>query len=294
MPSRIVAVAATENRPVHRGQVLIQLDDSELRSQLNSARAALTAANALLAKARSGGDSQLLKANADVATAVNGLQEARRKRDAAVLAKDSIVTETAADIKAAEQGVAKSTLGMTRSKKTVADLETLDKVGGVSRNDLENARMQLSLAQLDLDSAVAAVNRIKQGPGGVSFRVALAQSDVALAQQGVDQADKALYYATGARDKLGAIGDSDMRSAACVGHQAKAAVRSASDAVSSMRLLSPIEGIASIVGARIGETAQTRYTTGDRCLPQGSADRGAGTGSKHSRRKSRDARLSWC
>jgi HlyD family secretion protein len=256
MGARIVAVGVIENRYVKRGQLLIQLDDSDLRAQLNAARAALAAATTLQNKALAGRAAQKAKADSDVVLAKSGLQEAQHKRDSAALARDSAISETAADIKAAEQSVTKAQLALTRAKKTLMDLETLDKVGGVSRNDLEGAQMQLSIAQVDYDSAAAALSRIKQGPGGVPFRVALAQAEVNSAELGVSQADSVYRTAKNAREKLLAVADGDISSAQASVNQARVGVTNASDAVSAMRLVSPIDGIASSVGARVGETAQ--------------------------------------
>jgi multidrug resistance efflux pump len=256
MPAKIAAVNVTENRKVHRGQMLVQLDDSGMRAQLNSARAALTGALALQQKASAGRAAQQVKADSDVSAAENGLKDAQHKRDSAVLAKESIIAATAADRKAAELGVAKATLSLDHDRKTLTNLETLDKVGGVSRNDLDNARMQVTLAQADLVSAEADLNRITEGPGGVSFRVALAQADVGTAELGVKQAETALHTAIGALASELVVADNDIRSAEASVLQARAGINSAADAVSAMRIISPIDGIASTVGARVGETAQ--------------------------------------
>jgi len=256
IPARIASVKVTENTSVHRGQMLVQLDDTEVRGQLNAAIAALAGAKALEAKASAGRAAQQVKADLEVSEAIDGLQQARHKRDEAALASESAKSESAAEIKAAQQSVDKATMALARASKTVADLETLNKVGGVSRNDLDAARMQEALAQYDLDSAVAGVNRVKQGPDGVPFRVALAKADFASAEQGVHQADNALYFATSARKKAMPAADSEVRSAHASVLQAQASVKGALDALTSTRLVSPIDGIASVVSARTGETAQ--------------------------------------
>ncbi len=227
-----------------------------MQAQLSSARAALAAAATLVQKAEAGRAAQQVKAESDILLARNGLQIAWQKRDTAAVARDSAVSETAADIKTAEQGVTKATTSLEHAKKTLADLETLEKVGGVSRNDLESARMQVSLAQIDLDAATAGVNRIKNGPGGVPFRVALARADVTAAEQGVQQAESAVRTALAARDKAMAVADSEVHSARASAAQARAAVKSSSDAVTTMCLNSPLDGITSSVTARVGETAQ--------------------------------------
>ncbi len=54
-PTFVEKVMATEGQPVHRGQVVLVLDDADTKSQLAQARADLLAAQAALQNARSGG-----------------------------------------------------------------------------------------------------------------------------------------------------------------------------------------------------------------------------------------------
>ena len=154
IPARIVTVYARENEPVRRGQTLVQLDDSELLSQLRSARAALNGAVAQESKASAGKAAQQVKSDSDISTARHSVQDATSKCSQAMLGRDLAVSETVADLKAAQQSVQKATIALERAQKTLHDLETLDKVGGVSRNDLEGARVQVTLAQVDLDSSL--------------------------------------------------------------------------------------------------------------------------------------------
>ncbi len=260
MPARIVSVFANENSAIKRGKVAVQLDDSDLRSQAASAAAAVKGAKALEAKAVAGRDAQAVKSASDIITAQHAVTEARTKLAQAVLAKNAAVAENAADLKSALQGVKKAQIAFDRAAKTVTDLEKLDSIGGVSRNDLEGARTQATLAQQDLDSANAAVNRAKDGPKNgpinVPFKVALAASDVETASQGLKQAEDGLITARTAAKSTNTVGNKDVLAAHASVLQAQAGLAGAMDAIRSMRLVAPFDGMVTSVNAHVGEVAQ--------------------------------------
>lgn len=89
-PTFVSKIAATEGQTVHRGQLILTLDASDMKTQLAQARADLIAAQTALRNARAGGapadvaqlQSQLTQAKADVAN----LRQ-RQKELAGLLAK---------------------------------------------------------------------------------------------------------------------------------------------------------------------------------------------------------------
>ena len=201
MPARIVAVLVSENQPVRKGQLLVQLDDSDMRTQLASARAAVRAAKSQEAKAAAGKVGQLLKADADILTATGTLTEARHKKAQAETGLLAAQAENSADLKTAEAGAYKAKQVLDRAELAVKDLETLNKVGGVSRNDLEGARLQLKIARSDYAAAQDGVKRVKDGPNGVPFKIAIALSDLDAAIRGVKLAEDGLASAHKGKDQ---------------------------------------------------------------------------------------------
>lgn len=259
MPTRIVAVNVQQGDTVRHGQALVLLDPAEARTQSETAQAGVTAAEAQVRKARVGRSAQTVKADSDIATAQSGLRQALVKWQQAQLARDAARDDARADARTAQEGVRKAEAAFKRAQDTLHELEELAKVGGVSRSDLEGARTQVSVAQSDLETARAQAQRAESGPGDkgmLPYRVALAQKDVYAAVAGVRQAREGVRAAEEARRQTLALADQDIFAAEAALAQAKAGLSGAAAAQRATQLVSPLDGIATSVGARAGETAQ--------------------------------------
>ncbi len=264
-PSRIVEVLIREGETVRRGQTLVRFDDSSGRTQTRTAQAGVLAAQAQIDRARAGREAQRLKADADIDAARSGLQQAKAKISQAMLGREAAQDADKADVVLAQEGERKAQIAFDRARKTVQDLETLAKVGGVSRSDLEGARMQAAIAQSDVTTAQAQVQRLRSGPkasggasspGGSTYRIALAQKAIDAARAGVQQATAGLATAKKAKIQTMALADSDIAAALAGRTQAEAGVAGAVALGQTARLTSPIDGFATSVSARIGEIAQ--------------------------------------
>jgi multidrug resistance efflux pump len=108
-----------------------------------------------------------------------------------------------------------------------------------------------------LTSARTQARRLEAGATeGTPYRVALAQKDVEAAQEGVRQAQQGVRTAQEAKTQILAVADRDIDAANAALQQAQAGATAAREAGDSMRLTSPMAGIATGVTARVGETAQ--------------------------------------
>jgi multidrug resistance efflux pump len=256
-PARIVEVLVHEGQSVRPGQTLVLLDDAQARAQSESARAGLTAARAQADRARAGEQAQREKADSDVVTAQAGLRQAQGKLQQALLARDAAASAEKSDRVAAQENVRKAQAALDHARKQLNSLEELARVGGVSRNDLEGARTQVATAEADLSAAKAQARSLEAGPGkGVSYRAALAQQDVDAAQEGVKQARAGLEAARRGRRQVQTIAEDDVRAADAALAQAAAGLEGARTQAAMARLTSPIDCIATGVGAHTGETAQ--------------------------------------
>jgi multidrug resistance efflux pump len=255
-PSRIRAVFAREGETVHAGQPILDLDESDLATQENSARAAEAAARAQVDRALAGLKAQQVKSGADLDAAQGALRQAETRLQQALLARQAAADEQKADLRTAEAAVRKAQIAADRAQETVRSLEELARVGGVSRSDLEAARAQQRVSQADLETANGQVERLQAGQGGVPFRVASAEKDAdaarsaeALARGGVRAAQQ------GGRQAI-QVAEQDVRAARATLHQAAAATAGARAARAQAHLTSPVGGLLTNIGARAGEVAQ--------------------------------------
>jgi multidrug resistance efflux pump len=258
-PSRIVAVLVKEGQPVRKGQLLAQFDTSDVLPQQRSAQVGVRAAETQVDRARAGRQAQLVKAEVDITNAQAGVMQARAKLRQAQLGVQAAQASDHDDLAAAQSGVHKAELALQNAQKQLHSLEELNTVGGVARNDLEGARTQVEVARTDLANAQAGVQRVQEGPNGQnspSFRVANAQQEAEQAQAGVEQAKAGLTSARRARTLILAVTQVDIRGANVSVEQARVGLAGAQIGEQSMRLVSPLDGVASGVTARVGETAQ--------------------------------------
>ncbi len=212
-PARIVGVYAKEGQAVQTGQLLVQLDTSEIQAGEQNALAGIRLAQAQADKARSGRTAQLVKAESDIQVAQTGIAQAQAKVRQAQLGVQAARQSDQADLQTAQQAVRKAEAGMKTAQTQLHSLEELAKVGGVARNDLEGARTQAQIAQTDLESAQEAVRRVQAGPPnqpGVTFRVANVLQELGQAQSGVTQARQGLQTAQSARMQVAHTADAEI------------------------------------------------------------------------------------
>lgn len=256
-PGRITALSVRVGDWVRRGQTLIRLEGDAGRSQVASAQAGLTGAQAQLAKARAGGEAQRLKAGADIASAKEGVSQANVRLRQALISRDAARAGLNAEVAAARDNARKAQIGLSRATETLRGLEALAKVGGVARNDLEGARAQVENARADLNQAETQVRALMAGsPDGAPYRVALAEQETDLAQSGVRQANNGLKAALSARHQLLSLAETEIAAASAGVKQGQAGLIGAQSQADLSRLVSPMDGLVSAVTAHAGETAQ--------------------------------------
>lgn len=272
-PARIVSVPVAEGQAVRRGRLLVLLDMPEARSAQQSAAASVRAARSQVNKATAGRGAQIVKAEADIQTAHAGVTQASERLKQARIGIEAAQAGDRADLARANEVVRKAQLGLQTAQRQLDSLEQLSTVGGVSRNQLEDARTQVTAAQSDLDTANAAVQQIQSGPNApasttrrnnnagsgsqvVTFRVANARQEAELAQAAVRQAQSGLRAARQAKTQIIAVANADIQSAQANVAQTEAVLSGAQSGGQAARLTASLDGIASNVTARVGETAQ--------------------------------------
>ncbi len=257
MPARIERVFVKEGQSVTPQTPLVQLDTTDFLGQVRVAEAGLRAALTQLNKAQEGQSAQRIKADGDVTTAKAGVRQAQLKQQQAILAQDALKADAQSEKRLADEGIKKAEEGLEIAKRTRQSLEELAKVGGVSRNDLEGARAQERIAVSDLSTARTQRKRLDAGPSvELSYRISLAEKDIATAKEGVRQAQEGVRLAEQGRGALLSLALQDIQAARAAVQQALAGLQSAQAALNSMSLVSSIGGVVTALQAREGETAQ--------------------------------------
>lgn len=222
---RIAAIRVAEGEQVRAGDVLIQLDDSDLRLALTQAEARLTSAESGLEAAQN----QLRLAEAGVAAAEAGVVSAETNlqlikagprpeeiaaAEANIQAADSAVSQAAgnrdvalnmtseADIYAAEAQVAQAYTEVRRLEEdydtilttcfTIPDGSEICPLYGPVE---EETRDQLAAARLRYQAAVQNLEAVQQGPTTAQQRAAGGGISIAVAQRDAAEAQLALLLA---------------------------------------------------------------------------------------------------
>lgn len=159
LPGYVAAIRVKDNQPVKAGDVLLELDASDIRPKADQAAAAVESRRAAVENAHA--RQKLQQSMIDQAAA--GLQSARADADRAradarrygALAARGIVSRqredlAQADIARSDAAVARATAALQAERDQVAVLAS---VLGQAEADLKQAEAQLALAQADLANA---------------------------------------------------------------------------------------------------------------------------------------------
>ncbi len=221
-PGRIVWLIGKEGTPVKAGQVVARLDDTDARTQVRSATAAVQAAEARLEQAKAAVTQQVTSTDTGIQTADAALQAANARLKQALVTADATEASAKAQIKAAEAGLdsAKSRLVMLRNgsrtqERAIAEnavklakatyendqvnynrMKSLFEQGAVSRAQVDSAETKMRVAEAQLNSAQEQASLVQVGPREEDIQAAeaavrQAEEGVATARANLKQVDVA-------------------------------------------------------------------------------------------------------
>jgi HlyD family secretion protein len=230
---RVRAVHVSEGETVKAGQLLVELEDDVLQSQVESASAALAEAEAALDKLLAGPTAaQVAAARADLAGARAGTEQVR------------------ADLEQARQAAAAA-----QAQVTIAQAQYAELASRPTRAELVQAQREVNLAQLAVNNAQAAYDLVKGNPDIAARPEALALQQ---ATASLDAARAACAVTAGGatRQQL-AVAKSQVEAA-----QAQAEVAAAAVPAAEARVQSALAVIdrsqAALDGLTAGATAEER------------------------------------
>jgi RND family efflux transporter MFP subunit len=168
IPGRVQRVFVEVGQPVKAGQVLLELDQTELAAQVRQAEAAVIAARAGARQTVSAAETQVRVATGQYESAQAGLRQSE------------------ASLKSAEDSLARLQNLYAKRAATKQQLEMVQTQADVSRAQLEAAKAAVALAQSGLEGArqhlstVQEVNRIGEDQTATAAEAAVIQAEAAL------------------------------------------------------------------------------------------------------------------
>jgi len=236
---RAVTINVEEGDVVEAGQVLVQLDATDLEQAVAQAEAALSVAQARLAQVKAGARPE------EIASA-----------EAAVTAAQAQLAAAQANLSAAQAELARLQAGARPEEITIAEIgvaraktyKEMDRPGAEVSEAAFNAR----LAAHDLDLAKAQLDLVKAG--ATAQELAQAQANVKAAEAQVQAAEAAVSQAQARLDLLKAgASEKDIAVSEAQVAQAQAALDAAKAALSKATLTAPFAGTIGAVYVREGE-----------------------------------------
>ncbi|HEY9734959.1 MAG TPA: HlyD family efflux transporter periplasmic adaptor subunit [Trichocoleus sp.] len=228
---RIESVSVREGDRVEQGQVLVVLDEAELRAQVAGAQARLQAAQ-----------QQQRQAQLQLGVIQNQIQEATLTREQATGESAGRISQAEGSLAAAEAGYAQA---QAQQQQAQAELElartnrdrtaVLFAQGAVSRQQLDQAETTLETAQEVVSSRVAAANAAQRQVNAAQGTLTQAQSS------GLNPNIRSAQIGT-LQQQL-AVAQAQVETAQAEVASAQAAVQEATARLGNLQIVSPIAGI---------------------------------------------------
>jgi len=261
---RIARLSASEGQMVEAGQVLVEIDDALLATQIDQARAALRSAEAELARVGAGArPAQVSAAEATLAQAETRVAGAKQAWDDAASLRDNLLSLDT-QIQMAENDVALALAGVERATASQAEARVRYEsyqAGGADfdRSTKEILGVQVEVAQASLDqaklavdaarSALAALRTLRAKPAAADAAVHQAESAYNLAAADVEVKRAALVLAeAGPRAQEVAVAERQVE-------LARASVDALEVRRQKLTLRAPSAGLVASQVAHAGETA---------------------------------------
>ncbi|GAC1654785.1 MAG: HlyD family secretion protein [Vulcanimicrobiaceae bacterium] len=237
---RVSQILVETDQRVHRGQLLVQLDDRDERARLSQAQAAVTAQRAQAAAAQSNVALTQQTVSAQGAESLGGVASAQ-----------SGISNAQAQVDVAQAGVATAReavpAALAASKRANADLnrtQSLVATGDLPAAQLDAARANAAAAQAQYQEALANV-------GAAQARVTAASTQISSAQGSLSSAQGKLGEAT-APARI-AASQAQANAAYATVSSLLSQLALAKDQVADTRIVSPIDGY---IGAKNVEVGQ--------------------------------------
>lgn len=234
---QVVSVNIVENQPVHKGDLVAQLDPQDAQVKVAQAEGELATAQAQAADA----DARI---HVTQATAQGALEAAR----GGVQSSRETVDTTAAQIQQARAAVQRAEANAQKARLDYQRAEELGGKGDISKAQVDAARAAHEAADADLAQARAGLTASQNAQQAAQANVSTAQGRLTQSTPVAAQIEGAQAQARLAHARIGT---------------AQAALQAAQLSLSYTKITAPADGIASRLGIRIGS-----YVTAGQAIVQ--------------------------
>lgn len=238
-PGRIASVLVHEGDRVLAGQTLVVMDRTEAESQVRSAQAAVSAADARLSQAITTAQAQEKQSRAMIAQAQAGLKIAESRLD--IVRKGARTQERLV----ARNAVSTAKANLNNANANYNRYKTLHEQGAVSAQTLETFKTQYDIAKAQHDSAVQQLSLIEEGARS---------EDIQAAEGQVSEAREALRMARANAAQIDVRWE-DVKGARAAVSQAQAALAAARQQLQYTGITTTISGVTASRMAEPGQTA---------------------------------------
>jgi len=223
---RISKILAKEGDYIGKGQLLAQIDTSDIVNQVNQAKAVLDSAQTRYQQANTAYELQKQQYQYSLQQAEATLNAARE--NLLMLKSGSRPQE----IKQAEALLAQAEANLRNAENNYQRMQMLFSQGAIARQALDLAQMQRDVANAQVEAARQQLELAKIGPREEQIRIA---------EQNVRQAE-AMYELAKASEQQVRIRQQDMEAARAAVEQARAAYNLALNSLREANVSSPISG----------------------------------------------------
>lgn len=226
---KVIRFTCREGDRVSAGQIVAQLDTSDLSAQVAQAKAAVLSARARLRQAQTAVTIQDTQVETDIGKAKAALESA--KSNLAIVKAGARSQERLV----AQNSVDSAKASMDNEKLNLDRVRNLYTQGAVSKQSLDNALMQYTVASRQYDSAVQQLSLIHVGAR---------PEEINAAEANVKQANEQLKMAYASRNQKIARRD-DVQAAKAVVAEAEASLSYAKTQLANASIRTPISGVLS-------------------------------------------------
>lgn len=243
---QVRAVLVEEGAPVRRGDVLVQIDDPDARSAVETTRAAVAGAQARVAQAEASLAVTRSSTTTSVRQAEAGVASARARLEAVQRGRPEEIAQAEEALRQAQASEALARQNLARQEQLFAD-------GFIPRSTLDQARSQHEVAASQVKAAEARLALVRAGGS---------PQDVEIARAQLQQAEASLAEARNGALQV-RLRQEEVAASRAQLAQAQASLRQAQDRAAESRITAPIDGAVvkrsvavgqSVIGSAAGGT----------------------------------------